>query len=226
MKELRPNGPGRAATCDLYASGNFVVGRISPPLPPRPWVVRNPTVERPYVADDLPLVTNPAFRERAGRQYAHLARSKAYALSPSGAAGINYSASSPDEAMRRALELCGNSGNAACMVIAVDDTFVVAVPHLARVTGFYRPDAFTAVPPGARDEVARRLANANDGWNAVAVGAGGAFGIRVGAGSEQAAIAEALDDCSKRTRDCRIAVIGPFLVEPDPTADPAHGTTH
>jgi hypothetical protein len=53
-----------------------------------------------------------------------------------------------------------------------------------------------------------------NGWNAVAVGANGQAGVKVGAGSEQTAVDGALEGCAKRERDCRIAVIGPFLVEP------------
>jgi hypothetical protein len=77
---------------------------------------------------------------------------------------------SPEEAMRRALERCGHEAGAPCMVVAVDDSFVVPIPATAKVVGFYRPTALTAVPSGLRDDIARRLANATSGWNAVAEG--------------------------------------------------------
>jgi len=61
----------------------------------------------------------------------------------------------------------------------------------------------------------RRLADATNGWNAVAVGANGQAGIKIGAGSEQAAVDSALEECVKHDRECHIAVIGPFMVEPE-----------
>jgi adenylate cyclase len=78
-----------------------------------------------------------------------------------------------------------------------------------------------AALPGVGDDVARRRAHSTSGGNAVAHGAGGQAGIRTGAGAEKGAVDDALADCGKRDRDCRIAVIGPFLVEPDP--DRLHG---
>jgi hypothetical protein len=214
------NGAARAEAglpairmCELYASGNAVVSRRArPAMPPTPWVIRNPTVERPFVGGDLPLVGDAA-RKRAAENYHTFSRSKVYVVGPSGYAGVSTGQASADEAMRLSLERCGYSSGDACMVVAVDDTFVVPIPTLARAVGFYRPAALNSVHPGARDDVARQLANATDGWNAVAAGAGGQAGIKVAAGSEQSAIDGALEECGKRDRDCRIVVIGPFLVE-------------
>jgi hypothetical protein len=130
---------------------------------------------------------------------------------------VHCRASDPDEAVRRSLERCGYTTGVPCMAIAVDNTFVVPIPTLPKVVGFYRPEALFGVQAGLRDEVARRLAGATDGWNAVAVGAAGNVGIVVGAGSEQDAIEGALTDCASHDRNCRIAALGPFLVE---TAEP------
>jgi hypothetical protein len=100
------------------------------------------------------------------------------------------------------------------MVVAVDSTFVVPIPTLAKAIGFYSPDGLVGVTPPARDEVARRLAITPNAWNAVAVGASGTVGIVLAAASEQSALDGALADCARRDRDCHIAVMGPFLVEP------------
>jgi hypothetical protein len=100
------------------------------------------------------------------------------------------------------------------VVIAVDDTFVVPIPTLAKVIGFYRPEALLGLRSEERDEVTRRLAAAPSSWNAVALGTGGIVGIAVGAGSEQKALETSLAECAAHGgRDCRIAVLGPFLVE-------------
>jgi hypothetical protein len=71
-----------------------------------------------------------------------------------------------------------------------------------------------SIAPELREHVARRLGNATRGWNAVAVGAGGRVGIRLGAEGEAAAVDGAMSNCERNDRECRIAVIGPFLVEP------------
>jgi hypothetical protein len=202
--------------CDLYASGNVVVAsRAHPPLPPAPWVVRDPSIERPFVAADIPLV-GAAARERAERNYRTLPKSKAYVVAPGGIPTVYYGEPDPEQASRRALERCGYITGTACMVIAIDDIFVVPIPTVAKVVGFYRLDALTAVAPELRDDIARRLRNAASGWNAVAIGASGRIGIKLGAESEQAAIDGSMEGCRKQDRDCRIAVIGPFMVEGAP----------
>ena len=78
-----------------------------------------------------------------------------------------------------------------------------------------------AVAPELREPLARRLGNATSGWNAVAIGASGRFGAGLGARTEQAAVDDAMAECGRQDRACRIAVIGPFLVEPGPIADTA-----
>jgi hypothetical protein len=132
---------------------------------------------------------------------------------------------SPEEAMRRSLERCGFVSNAACLVVAVDDTFVNAIPTLAKAVGFYRPDALFGVQPGEREDIARRLAASRGGWQAVALGATRHAGVKVGAISERSAVDGALENCALYDQDCRVEVIGPFLVQPPavPVSSPAPG---
>jgi adenylate cyclase len=191
-----------------------VAGRGVPPLPPEPWVVRNAAVERPFNASMLPLTTTE-FKERADKTYLAMRRPKALVLSPVGYFWMaNSGEESLHEAMRRSLERCGYAAGEPCMVIAIDDTFVVPIPTLMKVISFYTPNAIRfRVKEEGRKEVARRLAGANSGWNAVAVGTAGDVGIAIGAGSEQGAIDGALADCAKHDNNCRVAVLGPFLIE-------------
>ena len=205
--------------CELYASGNVVVTRRSRPLmPPEPWLVRNPAVERPFVAAEIPMI-DATLVERVNTGYRRASRSKGLVISPTGTWFYTSGQSGPDDAIRRTLERCGYMTASVCMVVAVDDTFVVPVPTSAKVVGFYRPEALFGVQSNARDEVARRLAGAANGWNAVAMGAGGQVGIATGAASERSAHEDALADCAKRDSNCRIAVLGPFLVETTGQAD-------
>ena len=218
---------GRPAVrvCEVYASGNLVVTkRGQPPLPPAPWLIRDPSVERAFVAADLPLVSEAA-KEHTAKTYLSLRKSKAYVIAPTGGYMYFSSQPSPEEAMRRALERCGYESGVPCVVVAVDDSFVIPIPTTVKVVGFYRPAALATVLPALREDVARRLANATSGWNAVAVGASGHVGLKVEAASERAAVEASLEDCRAKDRDCRVAVLGPFLVEGEPERTSERGAT-
>jgi len=210
-KNLNRGAPAaRDHECDLYASGNVVVTRRRPPpMPPQPWIVRNPAIEQPFVAAMTPLV---ARKDQLAVRYPHFTGPKAMVVSRTGGSSTSTAPTS-DEALRRSLERCGFLASSPCLIVAIDDTFVVPIPALVKVVGLYRPEALSDLQPQAREEVARRLAGAPNGWNAVAVGAGGNAGIAIGAQSERSALDGAFIDCARHDRDCRILVLGPFLVE-------------
>jgi adenylate cyclase len=206
--------------CDLFASGAVVVTqRTNIAMPPLPWV--NASVQRPFDAAELPMASQET-KEAAERRYRRSPRSKALVISPNGRLFPTSAESGPEEAMRRTLERCGYVSKAACLVVALDDSFVAAVPTLARAVGFYRQEALFTLPIEVRAEVARRLATSNEGWQAVALGATGHAGTEVGAVSERSAVDGAMENCAMYDHDCHIAVIGPFLVEapPAPPAQP------
>jgi adenylate cyclase len=202
--------------CDVYALGNTVVfarGRL--PMPPAPWVVRDPSIESPFAAADAPLVTEKS-REALENSYGKMRKPKALALAPTGYYISFSSDMSSDEASRRALERCAYNAGVACMIVAVDDSFIVPLPKSKKVVGFARPGIANAVAPALREDVDRRLAGATKGWSAVAVGAGGRVGIKVGGETERAATEGAMEDCAAQDRECRVAAISPFLVERSP----------
>jgi len=204
--------------CDLFASGTTVVTqRTGIAMPPLPWV--NVSVQRPFVSAELPM-TSQEGKDAAERRYRRASRSKALVIGPGGRFYLSSAESSPEEAMRRSLERCGYVSKSTCLVVAVDDSYVAAVPTLAKVVGFYRQDALFGVQTEERAEVARRLAASNEGWHAVALGATRRAGTKVGAISERSAVDGAMENCAMYDRDCRIAVIGPFLVEAQSAAAP------
>ncbi len=84
-----------------------------------------------------------------------------------------------------------------------------------KVTGFFKASGNAMISADARDDVARRLAEAPSGWNAVAVGAAGRPGLGLKAATEQAAVDGALADCVKRDSNCQVIAIGPFSVGPN-----------
>jgi hypothetical protein len=206
--------------CELFASGTVVVTqRTSIPMPPMPWI--NASAQKPFVASQIPMASED-LRNTVDRHYARHQRSKALVVAPNGHYFSTSGESSPEEAMRRTLERCGFISKAACLVVAVDDTFVNAIPTLAKAVGLYRPDALFGVQPGERDDIARRLATSSGGWQAVALGVTRHAGIKVGAISEHGAVDGALENCGLYDQDCRIEVIGPFLVQPPPVPPTAH----
>ena len=202
------------AKCELYAVGNKVVyARPRPAMPPTPYVTRDPLVERPFVADEIPMVRE-ATRNNA-RNYVTARKFKALAMNSSGAIWSFFGIESSEEAVRRVLELCGSSTGTPCMVVAVDDTFVVQVPRTMKSTGFFRPATSPNIASNEREFLARRYANPPKGWSAVAASLNsGKSGAAFGAESEEAAVKAALAECAKVDRECRVIAIGPFNVEP------------
>lgn len=201
--------------CTLYAVGDAVVyARGRPPLPPQPWVVRDPITERPFAAKDIPLL-NEASRAYFAKWYGVPGLyAKALAVSPLGSDYAFRRQGSPEEAERRALEACGSKAGVPCMIVAVNDSFVVPITTTMKITGFFQTRDNPALAPDLREHVANRLTNQRGGWSAVAAGTAGRAGLGAKALSEQAAIDAAMADCSRQDRNCRIIAVGPFSVEP------------
>jgi class 3 adenylate cyclase len=201
--------------CELYAIGDTVVyapGR--PPLPPLPWIRHDAATEQPFVARNVPL-TREAGKARLEATYEPARKHKAVALGPGGALFFPIALDSVDEAVRRALESCGGIAGVPCMVVALNDNFVVPIPASFRPTGFFKVSGNAMIAADARDDLARRLAEAHSGWNAVAVGAAGRPGLGLKAATEQGAVNDALADCARRDSNCKIVAIGPFSVGPN-----------
>lgn len=199
--------------CELYAVGNAVVySRGMPPMPPQPWVRHDTMTERAVVPKDFPMLRDQA-KVRVTNMYVPAAKSRSVALGPGGQYFMVMGASSVAETTRRSLESCGAIAGAACMIVAVDDVFVVPIPTLLRATGFFHAATNPSIVADARDDVVRKLGDST-GWNAVAVGTAGRPGLGLKAADEQTAVNGALADCVKHDSDCHVIAIGPFTVGP------------
>ncbi|MET4174995.1 class 3 adenylate cyclase [Bradyrhizobium sp. LA6.1] len=199
--------------CELYAVGNDVVyTHGKPPMPPQPWVRHDAMTERAFAPKDFPMVRDPA-KVRLENMFVPAAKSRAIALGPGGQYFMVLGASSVDDSARRSLESCGAIAGVACLIVAVDDNFVVPIPTLLRITGFFHAASNASIAADARAEVVRKLADGM-GWNAVAVGTAGRPGLGLKAADEQTAVNSALADCAKRDSDCHVIAIGPFTVGP------------
>ena len=173
-----------------------------------------PSTEQPFVAKNVPL-TRDGGKTRLETVYAPARKNKALALGPGGALFFPIALDTVEEAVRRALESCGGIAGVPCMIVALNDNFVVPIPASLKVTGFFKAAGNTMIAADARDDVARRLADASSGWNAVAVGAAGRPGLGLKAATEQAAVNAALAECVKRDSNCQVIAIGPFSVGPN-----------
>ncbi|WP_407116098.1 adenylate/guanylate cyclase domain-containing protein [Bradyrhizobium sp. LMG 9283] len=199
--------------CELYAVGNNVVyTNGKPPMPPQPWVRHDAMTERPFASKDFPMVRD-AGKVRLENMFVPAAKSRSVALGPGGQYFMVLGASSDEDAARRSLESCGAIAGVACLVVAIDDNFVVPIPTLFRITGFFNAASNASIMADARGEVVRKLTDAM-GWNAVAVGAAGRPGLGLKAADEQTAVTSALADCAKHDSDCHVIAIGPFTVGP------------
>jgi class 3 adenylate cyclase len=211
--QKRADASPQPRKCELYAVGNTVVyARGRPPLPPTPWVTADPSVAQPLVVNDVPLIREGG-KAALEKNYVPGRASKALAVGPFGGFFFLLGQENTDEAERRVLELCGNTAGVPCLVVAVNDDFVVPIPTTMKVTGYFRPAAAGAITPDLRDDVARRLGNGS-GWTAVAVGAGGQVGLMLKAANEQSAVDGAIADCAMHDSACHVIAIGPFAVGP------------
>jgi hypothetical protein len=201
--------------CEVYAVGDTVVyphGR--PPMPMMPWMRHDPLTEKPFAAKDTPLVRDVG-KTRIETLYPQSRKTRSLAVGPGGQFFYNFGNETAEESMRRSLEMCGAATGVACLIVALDDVFVVPVPAAMKAIGFFQAQRNTMITAEARDDVMRKLAEASSGWSAVAVGTAGRPGLALKATSEQAAVNEALSNCAKRDSDCHVIAIGPFLVAPN-----------
>jgi hypothetical protein len=201
--------------CELYAVGDTIVyAPGKPPLPPLPWIRRDPSTERAFLAKDVPLARD-ASKSRLETLYVPARKTKAIALGPGGVYFYLAALDTVEEALRRTLESCGAIAGVPCMIVALDDAFAVPVPTSMKAIGFFRPSNNPSIVAEARDDVTRKLADAASGWNAIAVGAAGRPGLGLKGANEQSAITDALGNCAKHDSDCHVIAIGPFLVGPN-----------
>jgi adenylate cyclase len=169
---------------------------------------------QPFAAKNVPLVRD-AGKARLENVYAPARKNKAVAIGPGGALFFPIALDSVEEAVRRALESCGGIAGAPCIVVALNDDFVVPIPASFKVTGLFNVTGNSSISADARSDVMRRLADAAGGWNAVATGTAGRPGLGLHAPTEQAAVNAALAECVRRDSNCQVIAIGPFTVGPN-----------
>jgi hypothetical protein len=204
-----------AKRCVLFAVGNTIVWdrpapRIASEGPLATRIVKIGSVgpdSVPFVYDDT--------RRKVLDDYVKITRPKALAVGPRGALDF-ASGSNSDDVIRRALQICADRAQGACLLVAVGDDAVTRVPQLMRPRGLLDIDGSEDLAPALRQKlVSMSVQNA---WYALARGAGGAFGVGSSETGEQEAIDAALaaGKANGTGVGCAIWAVGPFLVGPKP----------
>ena len=96
--------------CEIYAVGDKVVfphGR--PPLPQWPWIRNDPSTEKPFVAKDLPLISEAA-KTSFATTFPLARKPKSIAVSPKGQFYYQAGVESIEDAARRSLEILRGFG--------------------------------------------------------------------------------------------------------------------
>ena len=126
--------------CELYAVGNKVVyPHGKPPVPPLPWIKHDPSTERPFVAEGLPLMRDHGKVAARELLCARRAKSKTIALGPGRAILLQYSARTPSRmSARRNLESLRRDRRRSLHDRRGRRRLRRAGPDHAKVTGFFQ----------------------------------------------------------------------------------------
>src|ERR1700733_8423788 len=137
--------------CEVYAVGDTVVyphGR--PPMPMMPWMRHDPLTEKPFAAKDTPLVRDVG-KTRIETLYPQSRKTRSLAIGPAGQFFYNFGNETAEESMRRSLEMCGAATGVACLIVALDDVFVVPVPATMQAIGLFPARRNTMIMAEARE---------------------------------------------------------------------------
>jgi hypothetical protein len=205
---LRRCGGGGRTFCRVYAVGMDIVWpRAAFPLP-SPRDLRTEPLDVRLVLDELPPL-NDTSRKMIVEHYTSQPDHKALAMT-TGAVWIQNKKSSPEEAIRIALERCSVGHMRPCLMLSVNGFLTIQIPKSRRVLGIFLPSTEIEIPDSAREQIAQVYQGRE--WRALARGANGSWHAFAGAPSEVAAIGAALEACSRADRQCRLYAVGNFRV--------------
>jgi adenylate cyclase len=199
------------ARCSIYAVGDEVIWDRQPPPMPSASEIRMGDAG-PLNVGSLPSQPGETI-DRLRATYVPGPPYKAMALGPSGQLGWAFGAGSTAEAVRRALERCGDLSAEPCSLIALGDRLTQPLPTSHPVIGSFVPSRSERIRNQDRAQIAARYADRD--WRAVAVDSDGrAFAVS-GQRDELQASEAALAACREQSPTCRLIAIGDFAVTSD-----------
>ena len=194
--------------CRIYAVGTEVIWSNEAMPLPAPQDLHLEPLDAPLVPDELPTV--PRDRQiTITKQHMKAPNHRVLSLTTGGAwtiAGRDTRA----EAVRLALERCGEYWQRPCLVISVDGMLTIRIPKSRRISRIFLPSTEADIPSSERARIAQVYQGAE--WRAVARGRNGSWHVIAAAASEADAIEAALKSCTQADSDCRLYAIGNFRV--------------
>jgi class 3 adenylate cyclase len=195
-------------SCRIYAVGNKVVWpRSSLPMPMSADIHSEP-LDTPMSADSL---TNGGGPVLPGYDpYIKAADHRAIAY---GAADSWWVASraSRAEAVRLAIERCGDIARLPCLLYSVDGLLTLRIPKVYRVTGAFMLARETTMSADDKQRLATIYGQKD--WRALAKGRSGRWYAVGGIDTEEQAADKAMEACRQAEPECLLHAIGNFRVD-------------
>lgn len=193
--------------CRIYAVGMDVIwSKAAIPLAD-PGDLRTEPLALPLVPADVPTLS--ARRRELVAPYLKALDHRAVALTTGRSAYVTGRASRA-EAIRLAVERCGERAQRPCLILSVDGHLTVQIPKTRKVDRIFLPSTEPDLSDADRARIARIYSGRE--WRALAHGKNGSWHAVADAPSEAAAIESALKLCAQSDEGCRIYAVGNFGV--------------
>jgi DNA-binding winged helix-turn-helix (wHTH) protein len=194
--------------CRLYAVGMDVVWSPEALPLPAPSDLRLEPLGIPLVPEEIPTLDRER-RNRIAQMHLRAPDHRTLAVTARGHWAINSRATRA-EAVRLAVERCGEYWQRPCLILAVDGLLTIQIPKSRQAIHIFLPSRDAELAGNDRERIGRIYQGAE--WRALARGRDGSWHAIAGAASEEAAVAGALQSCTQAAQDCRLYAIGNFRV--------------
>jgi class 3 adenylate cyclase len=194
--------------CRIYAVGNTVVWPRSRLPMPMPADVHAEPLETPFTADNLANGQSQVLPYVD--QYIRLPDHRAVAQALGGSWFV-AARTSRAEAVRLALERCGDLVGTACLLYSVDGFLTLRIPRAYRVTTAFTLAGETTMSADDKQRLAPIYGQKD--WRALARGKPGRWYAVGGIDTEEHAADKAMDACRQIEPECVLHAIGNFRVD-------------
>jgi hypothetical protein len=197
----------RTTRCRVYAVGMDVIwSKAAIPLAD-PGDLRTEPLALPFVSADVPTLS--ARRRELVAGYTKALDHRAVALTTGRSAYVTTRGSRA-EAVRLAVERCGERTQRPCLILSVDGYLTVQIPRTRKVDRIFLPSTERDLSDADRAGIARIYSGRE--WRALVRGKNGSWHAVADAPSETAAIESAMKLCAQSDEGCRLHAIGNFGV--------------
>lgn len=193
--------------CRIYAVGEHVVwSPASLPLP-APTDLHVEPLDTPLTANEIPTLSDAMRREIAEK---YLPRSGHKALAIANHSFFWNAAVDRDEAVRLAIERCGDSVQMPCLLLSVDGWLTTQIPKSRQIESIFMLSTEREMTETDRQRIAQIYAGKD--WRALAKSDSGDWYAVAGHETEVAAVDEVLKACRQAKQECSLYAIGNWRV--------------